>query len=163
MPKGTPLQPYEDLTGKTFGRLTVLGRREKPPLRWVCSCSCGGTNDRVTTPGLRKGIVRSCGCLNREVAATQKYNLKHGMHKTQQYRAWAGMIRRCSPTSKDAPCYFQRGIRVCAAWKDFKTFLADMGERPTAAHSLERIERWPVRPGELPLGDSKRAATQQKG
>lgn len=39
--------------------------------------------------------------------------------------------------------YGARGITVCAQWlggNGFGTFLADMGERPSLAHSLDRID-----------------------
>jgi hypothetical protein len=60
-----------DITGQTYGRLTVLRRdftpRKKHGTYWVCSCECG--NEHVTTSGqLRDGAVRSCGCLARELA-----------------------------------------------------------------------------------------------
>lgn len=51
------------------------------------------------------------------------------------------MRRRCNEVSnayyKD---YGGRGIRVCSAWQNsFVQFLADVGERPSAQHSLDRI------------------------
>ena len=55
-----------DLTGQTFGRLTVLnmvfvGTRS----RWKCRCVCG--NEKVATTGnLRGGLTSSCGCIRRE-------------------------------------------------------------------------------------------------
>lgn len=56
-----------DLTGKTFGRLTVL---EKAPstggqAEWICSCSCGNTT-KVKGQHLRDGMILSCGCYIRE-------------------------------------------------------------------------------------------------
>lgn len=49
------------------------------------------------------------------------------------------MIRRCEdPKHKDFVNYGARGIRVCAQWHDFWTFLEDMGPRPSAQHTLER-------------------------
>lgn len=37
-------------------------------------------------------------------------------------------------------CHNQ-GIKVCERWDNFFTFLADMGERPTKLHTLDRIDR----------------------
>lgn len=56
-----------DLTGKRFGRLTVLHRVENRKGRtcWLCRCDCG--KDCIAyTELLRSGGVQSCGCLNRE-------------------------------------------------------------------------------------------------
>ncbi len=41
------------------------------------------------------------------------------------------MIQRCSnPKIEAFKNYGGRGIKVCERWRDFKNFLADMGERP---------------------------------
>lgn len=77
----------EDLTGQSFGRLTVVRRgpsREhgggKP--RWVCRCECG---EIVTIPAarLKGGSNKSCGCLRRDRAGG--LYRKHGLSKTAQY------------------------------------------------------------------------------
>lgn len=58
-----------DLTGKKFGKLSVLvlaGHNDKGNSKWLCQCECG----KQTTPlgyQLVNGSVRSCGCLAREV------------------------------------------------------------------------------------------------
>lgn len=56
-----------DLTGRVFGRLTVLGRAPSTRRRglWRRSCSCGKT---ALCEGyeLRRGRSKSCGCLSRE-------------------------------------------------------------------------------------------------
>lgn len=61
-----------DLTGKIFGRLTVL---EKSPRHnkhgqpfWKCVCICGSEKE-VLGPNLRSGRSRSCGCVRSESAA----------------------------------------------------------------------------------------------
>jgi len=51
------------------------------------------------------------------------------------------MKSRClNPHVPQYPNYGGRGVTVCDAWSDsFETFLADMGRRPSPAHSLDRI------------------------
>lgn len=59
-----------DMVGKTFGRLTVIeeaGRDKKSLIKWLCKCACGG--ETIATGALlRKGGVRSCGCLRAEIS-----------------------------------------------------------------------------------------------
>lgn len=61
-----------DLTGQVFGRLTVLQRAENTTKsrgsRWLCKCTCGNFIS-VASTHLRDGHVKSCGCLNREMAS----------------------------------------------------------------------------------------------
>ena len=55
-----------NLTGRIFGRLTVLGmnRIEKGSAYWTCQCSCLEKNIKiVTTNHLTQGGTQSCGCL----------------------------------------------------------------------------------------------------
>nr|DAQ16244.1 MAG TPA: hypothetical protein [Caudoviricetes sp.] len=54
----------EDLTGKRFGKLTVLKALEKSETHqriWLCKCDCGNTKE-VTTRDLKNHRVSSCGC-----------------------------------------------------------------------------------------------------
>lgn len=128
-----------DLTGRVFGRLTVLSREEndsRGKARWLCRCLCGG--ERVTrSKSLRFGGAKSCGCLHREVAAglcrmRARHGHRSGYRRSREYCSWNGMLSRCSnPKLPDWPYYGGRGIAVCARWRDsFKNFLADMGPRP---------------------------------
>lgn len=51
------------------------------------------------------------------------------------------MRQRCNnPEVRAYPRYGGRGIAVCARWLSFANFLADMGPRPTPAHTVERID-----------------------
>jgi len=61
---------------------------------------------------------------------------------TPEYRAWINMKSRCNtPSSSHYEEYGGRGIRVCIEWEtSFPAFLAAMGARPTADHSLDRID-----------------------
>ena len=130
----------EDLIGQRFGRLTVLlpvwfiKRRQKA---WLCSCDCGSATV-VLTGSLRRGCTKSCGCLQREQAGTQR--LTHGQRHSRTYESWKHMKSRCSnPNYQYFASYGGRGIAVCERWEKFENFLADMGERPPGK-SLDRID-----------------------
>lgn len=65
-------RPIIDLTGQTFGRLTVLERDMTKPrgqgkgVYWICQCSCGNKKS-VRTDKLKNKDTQSCGCLQQEV------------------------------------------------------------------------------------------------
>lgn len=59
---------------------------------------------------------------------------------TVEYRTWKAMRWRCSPKNPHRNRYFDRGITVCDRWNDFNLFLEDMGTRPSAEYSLDRID-----------------------
>jgi hypothetical protein len=60
----------ENLTGKRYGRYTVLGPHDvvRDTMRWVCRCDCG-TEKVVWGNHLKAGSVVSCGCAQKETAA----------------------------------------------------------------------------------------------
>lgn len=106
-----------DLTGKRFGKLTVVKRASKigEPVRWECLCDCGNTTF-VQTHNLKRGRTKSCGCA--------KYVKKHGLVKTRIYRIWGRMKARCyNPNEKSFKNYGGRGITICDEWlNDFSSF-----------------------------------------
>lgn len=130
----------EDLTGRVFGRLTVIEyshthkqRSGKQAAVWDCRCECG-KNVSVMASNLKRGNTQSCGCLHRQQTT------RHGKASTRLYRVWCSMLQRCSnPNNSRYADYGARGIKVCERWHDFKNFLADIGERPVGA-SLDRID-----------------------
>lgn len=70
--------------------------------------------------------------------------IKHrhaGRSVTPAYRAWQNMMTRCfNPKATQYAWYGGRGISVCERWRDFAAFVADVGERPSPKHSLDRID-----------------------
>lgn len=65
----------EDLTGRTFGRLTVIEQAEdyvnpttgKRSARWLCKCSCVENNYIVIHGSrLKNKEAQSCGCIRKE-------------------------------------------------------------------------------------------------
>lgn len=53
---------------------------------------------------------------------------------------WAEMLSRCrNPNHKAFANYGGRGIAVCQGWREFSTFLSDMGERPAGA-LIDRVD-----------------------
>ena len=62
--------------------------------------------------------------------------------KTAEYRAWLNMKSRClNPNAAGYNRYGGRGIKVHEGWvSDFQSFLSHVGTRPSAGHSLDRID-----------------------
>ena len=73
------------------------------------------------------------------------HNFIHGgrinYETTPEYDVWRGMLKRCYvPGQQSYPRYGGRGIEVCGRWRqDFPAFLADVGPRPSPAHSIDRF------------------------
>lgn len=112
-----------DLTGKRFGRLTVLRKDGKGHGNqiYLCQCDCGNTV-RVYHSNLTRGLTKSCGCLQKE--ETSKRFTIHGMRNTRLYNTYTNMMSRCNnPKNKRYGSYGGRGIKVCYEWsKGFEQF-----------------------------------------
>ena len=81
--------PIVDLTGKRFGRLTVVrlaGTNRRGAL-WLCECDCG-RQTVVWGYYLRRRHTNSCGCLQREVASAMRQRI-----------AWERLERYVKPDS----------------------------------------------------------------
>lgn len=135
----------KDLTGKVFNRWTVLenaGKNKSGNSLWLCQCVCGNIS-KVIDSGLKFSKSKSCGCYAGEVA--KEGNATHGYSRvgnhTPEYNAWSSMKNRCSnPKNNRYYRYGERGISVSSRWiNSFENFILDMGDKPSALHSLERI------------------------
>lgn len=119
---------YKDITGNTYGRLTVIsvaGKNIKHEVLWNCECTCGKKSIKNGCY-LRDGATKSCGCLAREVRSAFKGTLpSQPFYNTKIYRAYYNMISRCN--NKKHPRYDGwggRGIRCL--WSSFDEFKKDM-------------------------------------
>lgn len=131
--------------GDEFGFLTVInelpikvypgtnGNGNGKYRSFLCRCVCG----KLTRPSLghlRNRVNISCGCkgIKPEDKASKK----------PEYKVWSVMKQRCNnPKSQSFYQYGGRGIKVCERWeKSFANFIEDMGNRPSADHSIDRID-----------------------
>lgn len=148
MPKAIPIK--EEI-GKRYGRLTVVSfinisvnkQGQNHPV-YSCLCDCGKRIE-VKKVNLRRTTkpVRSCGCLHVDTASVQgKANATHGLSKSRLYSTWRGIIDRCeNRNSHFFHRYGGRGITVYPAWRnDFESFRIFVGERPSDAYSIDRID-----------------------
>lgn len=73
---------------------------------------------------------------------TRGFNSRtHGMSRTAIYAVWRNMVQRCiNPLHEKFALYGGRGVAVCERWRSFWAFFVDMGERPSSAHSIDRID-----------------------
>lgn len=126
--------------GKTYGMLTVIAEAGKlnKKRRVKVRCSCANSTEKVVNFGdLRSGKTKSCGCMRLAILASS--NISHGMRKHPLYQTWGNMLQRCTNTAnKDYHHYGGRGITVCARWKTFENFLADVGKTWEKGLTLDR-------------------------
>ncbi len=141
----------EPMIGLRFGRLLVIGdsglRIRKDGLSnrwWLCQCDCGNTTETTTT-NLRNGSTKSCGCYGAErrreaaIAALTKHGHATVANRRPEYSVFKTMHARCyNPNNHKYPRYGGRGIIVEPRWHEYENFYADMGERPSPAHQIER-------------------------
>lgn len=123
-----------DITGRRFGRLLIVklvGTGTHGAI-WHCLCDCGNWfNSRGDV--IKSGSTLSCGCYNLDRISS------HKLSKTPEYKTWISVRRRCNlPHDQNYHNYGARGIKVCRRWDKFENFYADMGERPTPKHSIDR-------------------------
>lgn len=135
-----------DITGQQFGELIAIKptdiRRDRKVV-WEFQCSCG-VFCLASGKEVRKGHTKSCGHIKRNVLGlSRKRHGQSGYNLTPEYRAWMNMKAR----TKYGLYKAYEDVSVCQRWLDsFEDFLSDVGIRPSAFHSLDRIN---------PFGDYK--------
>ena len=129
----------KDIAGRRFGNLIAsraTGKRHGTNVIWICKCDCGNIA-RVPAHRLLSGHTKSCGCFR--VATIVGLNKTHGMTESPEYMAFCSAKQRCrNPKDKGYKNYGGRGIRFL--FKSFEQFYRKLGRKPSARHSLDRIE-----------------------
>lgn len=103
-------------------------------------CSVEGCNRKYLKNsycGAHAGRMKAHG--EPGASAIRKYE-KHGKTHQPTYKVWLAMRNRCNnPNYIGYKNYGGRGIGISQAWSNsYKTFIADMGERPSGK-TIERI------------------------
>jgi len=159
------------LTGRRFGRLTVVAAAGHPRIRgeisraWLCHCDCGAEGIWTSRQLLSCG-TRSCGCLISDAA--RQHSTKHGhivaQRKTPSYQSWTSMNTRCfNSNHTNYKDYGGRGITVCERWcrsnpQGFSNFLFDMGARPKGT----TLDRFPNNDGNYEQGNCRWATRKEQ-
>lgn len=131
--------PRDDLTGSRFGRLLVESFSHKDKntqATWNCICDCGNTLV-VVANSLKSGHTKSCGCFNKERVIQAVTT--HGDINSLTYSSWKAMWQRCTNPNHNGYAKYQHRLHP-DEWRNYSIFLRDMGPRPSAQHSIDRID-----------------------
>ncbi len=134
-----------DISGEIYGQLKAIefcGKTKHNQAIWTFECTaCGNVIERPAHV-VRNGNTRSCGCVTN--ALKSKNRATHGLANRPEYSSYRAMLARCFNQKNNLfHRYGGRGITVCDRWvgEDGPTnFFADMGEKPSKGHSIERID-----------------------
>ena len=90
------ISPANDLTGKRFGKLTVVSRIVELnealfAMKWKCQCDCGNETT-ATTLALQAGTIISCGCTAAEEVTFDLANINRGNIEKTNVQALQGAL-----------------------------------------------------------------------
>ena len=133
---------FKDLTGKRFGRLTVIRRVENDKQRnvkWLCLCDCG-REKQIMSKSLTMGFTKSCGCYHRDIIWKGVGDLSRSY--------WSSVLRgakkrnlEVSVTIEDAWELFLRQKKKCAiSGIDIKIVTDLTRDRNKHTASFDRID-----------------------
>jgi hypothetical protein len=104
--------------------------------------NAGSLREPTASTASASGVSRSCGCLRDET--TKQRSTTHGLSGHPLWHTWYNMVGRCTkPEMAEYPRYGGRRIVVCDRWlgpDGALNFIADMGPKPSARHTIERVD-----------------------
>ena len=124
----------QNLIGKRFGKIIVEDVvYQNLDCLVLVRCDCGN-NKMYKYSGFKVSPPKHCGCNNA--------NIKHGMSKTQLYKSWISMKRRCDyPDEFHTKYYKDKGIKYCDEWKNFDNFMIwALSNGYINGYTIERID-----------------------
>lgn len=99
-----------------YGKLTVLNidhtkKYNNGTIIYFVKCKCDCGNEKIVNyNNLKRGLVKSCGCIVKTA---------YGLSKTRLYKIYKHMKERCySPKDINYKNYGKKGICVCQEWLD---------------------------------------------
>lgn len=108
--------------------------------KWKFMCDCG--NEHIMTIGnfnsKENPSCKSCG-----MERSRQSRITHGFAKNHKtYKAWCKIKERCfNPNDPSYPTYGAVGITMSPEFvEDFMNFYNEIGEAPSKAHSVDRID-----------------------
>lgn len=136
---------FVDITGRKFGRLTVLRllervlRRQKRRLtyiyRWECLCECGRL--KIAGSEIKRRRTCSCGCLHSE--SVREHGKRRRVSALQ--REASLLKRKLRVYAKNAEI---RGVPFLLTEAQFVRLVRERcmycGEKPASSHGIDRID-----------------------
>ena len=124
--KNSRTDPPADLTGRRFGKWTVLkyagqkvryyGGQRFATRMWLCRCDCG-VQKQVPHHNLTNGRSKQC---------QQCQYIRHGMSSTRLYHTWDNL---------------KRSGKLAKEWQDFDAFRKAVGDPPCKKAYVTRFDR----------------------
>jgi hypothetical protein len=122
---------FADLTGQSFGRLTVIERARSGKSGWTCRCSCG-RETFATATDLTRGQVTSCGRCARDA----------GVHEGDRFGALVALRRTGETDNLGRP--LERWLCRCDCGKEVTRTARDLrnGHTTSCGCGAHRNATW---------------------
>lgn len=155
-----------ELTGQTFGKLTVLARvesrvyfqasgKKRYSREWSCQCECGKIIP-VQQDHLRSGHTTSCSCEGSRTRIGVRTKT-HGLSGSPTYDSFRKAKERCTnPNEIGFTEYGGRGIEF--RFQSVEQLVTEIGPRPTG----KTIDRYPNKDGHYEPGNVRWATPREQ-
>jgi hypothetical protein len=115
-------EKYNKLTVKGIINKVINNKEVKYA---ICDCECGNKNVEKIYTEIKRGKIKSCGCLQKEhrkKISDSLYSTKHNMTNSRIYNIHKDMKQRCyNKNAMEYENYGGRGIAICEEWLNKKS------------------------------------------